>query len=185
MNLLIGLTGLARSGKDTVASYLCGNHDFVQYSFAFPIKQAMKVMFGVDPLIDDDLKEVNISWIGRSPRQLYQLLGTEFGRDRVHPDIWVRNLEHRLAKDHLPDMGDSVVITDCRFENEAAWIRESGGEIWHIKRDIKKKVNAHRSEDGIKVHESDFVITNNTSLEALYMQINYLLKPSGQVTVPL
>jgi len=185
MSLLIGLAGRARCGKDTVAKYLVANHEFQQFSFAFPIKEALRSMFGIDPLIDDEHKEVNISWIGRSPRQLYQLLGTEFGRDRVHPDIWVRTLEYRLFQDGLPDAGADLVISDCRFDNEADWIRSKGGQVWHIVRTNNKKVQSHRSEDGIRLMADDKIIDNSFSIPELYQQLDHLIADSGQVTVPL
>ena len=60
-----------------------------------------------------------------------------------------------------------MIIKDVRFENEANFLRNHGGTIWHIKRDKALKVISHASEMGIKVKSEDIVIHNNGSLEDL------------------
>ena len=79
---LIGLTGRAGCGKDTIASFLCEAHGFVQIALADPLRDGLKAMLGVtdEQLHRRDLKEAPIDWIGRSPRELLQTLGTEWGR---------------------------------------------------------------------------------------------------------
>jgi hypothetical protein len=62
---------------------------------------------------------------------------------------------------------DVVIIKDIRFENEAEFLRNHGGTIWHIKREQALKVISHASEKGIKVKDKDIVIQNNGSLEEL------------------
>ena len=44
--MLIGIVGLERTGKDTVANYLVKNHSFIKYNMAQPIKQISEIMFG-------------------------------------------------------------------------------------------------------------------------------------------
>jgi len=59
-----------------------------------------------------------------SPRRVLQLLGDEWGRQMIHPDIWTMiarpKLEERLAQ------GQRIVINDARFENDrvnlSAWL---------------------------------------------------------------
>lgn len=66
---LIGLTGRAGCGKDTVARFLCEAHGFVQIALADPLRDGLKAMLGVtdEQLHRRDLKEAPIDWIGRSP----------------------------------------------------------------------------------------------------------------------
>jgi hypothetical protein len=60
---------------------------------------------------------------------------------------------------------DITIIKDIRFENEAEYIRNLGGEIWHIARNNTEQVKKHSSEAGIKVQAGDILIENNGTLE--------------------
>ena len=77
--MLIGISGKAQSGKDTLGKYLCDEYRCLHYYFAKPLKEGAKVMFN---LTDDQIanKEVPIEPWGISPRKIYQVLGTEVGR---------------------------------------------------------------------------------------------------------
>lgn len=60
--------------------------------------------------------------IKTTPRLMLQLLGTEGGRDLIHPNIWVNSL---LTKFENSD--SSVLIPDTRFVNEAEAIKSIYG----------------------------------------------------------
>ena len=165
---LIGLTGPAGAGKDTVAATLAREYDFVRMSFASPIKDALVSMFGLDRAVfSGAAKEAPIDWLGKSPRQLMQTLGTEWGRGLVRDDVWIRHAERRLAY-HLAISG-RIVITDVRFDNEAAWLRRRGGHVWHVVRTDRARVNPHTSEAGVQfdAEAGDDLIDNNHGLDHL------------------
>ena len=159
---LIGLAGKARSGKDTVAGFL----PLTRVSFAAPLKKGLQVMLQLsDEYVNGDLKDVALDWLGKSPRQLLQTLGTDWGRDTVHKDLWTivaaREIESYLQK------GMGVVVTDVRFDNEANLIRSMGGVIWHVKRSDAQSVNSHISEAGVTFVNGDKHIRNDGSLDDL------------------
>lgn len=134
---IIGLCGLAGSGKTTIANHLVEHHGFVRLPFAGPLK-AMAVAFGLGPReLAGDLKEVPSDLLcGRTPRQFMQLLGTEFGRELIGEDVWVRAWERALgdlATDGFRPL--RVVADDMRFPNEAAAIRARGGIVIHLVRE--------------------------------------------------
>lgn len=175
--LLIGLHGLARTGKDTAATYLAAHYALLSYAFAEPLKLAIMQMFNLTAdHIEGALKEQPLPGIGKSPRQLMQLLGTDWGRDLVHRELWLllaeQNLQH-MAELHQDMQG--AVLRDVRFENEAAWVRSKGGVILHIQRPDAAPVAAHTSEAGITVHDNDFVIHNDEDLPHLYKQLDRLM----------
>jgi hypothetical protein len=66
----------------------------------------------VERMIEGDLKEAVHPELGVSPRHLMVTLGTEWGRDAVHPDLWVR-----IWAASLPEAAH-VVAEDVRFPNE-------------------------------------------------------------------
>ena len=85
--MLIGITGKRGHGKTTAANVLIRDFGFIEYSFAKPLKEICKIMFRLtDEQVYGDykIKEKIDERIGRSPREILQLIGTEFGRERLH-----------------------------------------------------------------------------------------------------
>ena len=89
--MIIGLSGLAGSGKTTVANMLVKNHVFEAISLADPMKRFCKEMFGFS---DEQLygpssaRNAIDPRYGKSPRVALQHLGTEWGR-AFHENVWV------------------------------------------------------------------------------------------------
>lgn len=177
---LIALAGKAGSGKDTVADRLCAVHGFVRYEFARPIK-AMTAAIGLRCDTREE-KELPHPLFGVSPRRMWQTLGKEWGRDLICDDIWLRCASEHIrriqrwmdANDHkdLPVKPKGLVITDCRFANEAAFIAARDGVIWHVQRPGVQDVEAHSSESGLGVLPGDAVILNNGTIETLHYHVD-------------
>jgi hypothetical protein len=144
-------------------------------SFAAPLKCA------VWRLLDDlDLglpgfhcvyedKEAIIPELGVSARHMLQTLGTEWGRACIHPDFWVM-IARTKAQRILAD-GRSVVIDDVRFPNEAAMIRDLGGELWRIDRPGITYNCDHSSEGGLEDITPDRVIVNDGTIAQLMEKV--------------
>lgn len=173
---LIGIHGLARSGKDTVANFLVDSHFYQRYAFADPLRRFVADITGIpfSSLIDGPAKEETYEPLGQSPRYMMQTLGTEWGRQMIHPLIWIRaaQVQWESCKQFLQK---SMVIPDVRFENEADFIRENGGQMWFIKRDGALAVNEHVSEAGVQVKPGDAVINNDGTINDLYDAIDDLI----------
>jgi len=168
---LIGLSGLARSGKDTTGRFLSELIGCPTYALASPIKQACNELFGWDSRHSDgELKEVADPFWGVSPRYAYQTLGTEWGRNLIRDDIWLKRAEMML------DKHGSLIVTDVRFENEAKWIRDMGGKLIHVKREGIESVLKHASENGVAIQPEDVVLYNNWSIEQLKDNCKDLVK---------
>ena len=166
---LIGIAGPARSGKDTVAEILRADR-WITLAFADPLRRMLAAGFGAEALQQD--KEAPIPWVDRSYRELIQTLGTEWGRGLIREDLWIRLAERRIADMHQVSGGElDVAITDVRFENEAAWIRRSRGQVWHLRREHRPHVREHVSEAGVGVEPSDRIIMNNGTLEDLIQAV--------------
>lgn len=144
--MLLGIHGKAMAGKDTLAGFFCDYHGFLKYSFASPIKEACRVMFGWnDRHLYGDLKEVVDPRFGFSPRQAMQTLGTDWGRNILVDDIWIRCAQKFI------DSNENVVIADVRFDNEAEFILKNNGKLIHIIRPSQEmiKLSGHASEAGL------------------------------------
>jgi hypothetical protein len=153
---LIALTGKAHSGKSSLADMLSKALRWPHYAFASPIKHTVNELFGWDGRhAEGELKEVVDPRWGFTPRRAYQLFGTEFGR-AMRADLWLKYAEE-MTRDFAKIHG-GVIITDCRFDNEAEWVRRQGGLLVHVRRDGQFGIDsAHASEQGIAFREDDFV----------------------------
>jgi hypothetical protein len=174
--MLVGVTGPAASGKDTVADYLHDQYGFERVSFAAPIYRALSAMLRVPEadLRDRAKKERDLDIIGRSPRELLQTLGTEWGRDTVRNDFWLL-LALREIERHRRAGAPGVVITDVRFGNEANFVRGQGGQVWHIQRPGTPAVRAHSSEIGVAVLGCDRGLLNDGPIAALCNRVDRLI----------
>ncbi|MGP5508866.1 deoxynucleotide monophosphate kinase family protein [Pseudomonas helleri] len=165
--IMIGLTGRARTGKTTAAEHLTGTYLLEQYAFADPLRDGLMAIFNLDPTdFEGDRKEQPLAWLDHSPRQLMQSMGTEWARNTVHPDVWVKLAEQNL--DYMTKSLGAVtgfVVSDVRFDNEADFIRRSGGTIIHIWRADAQSVNPHTSEKGIADNVNDLLVANNGTVE--------------------
>lgn len=162
---LIGIAGPARSGKDTVAEILRAER-WVTIAIADPLKAMMRAGLGSD--IYDGDKEQPIEWLGISPRELDQTLGTEWGRNMINRGLWIMLTERRIqGMAQVAGEELNIALTDVRFENEAEWIRAHGGAIWHLVRGDRPSVRAHSSEAGIGMEPEDQVIYNDGTIDDL------------------
>jgi hypothetical protein len=179
--LLIGLTGKAGAGKDTTADIIeeqLGKENVFRISFAQPIRDMLKAAF---PFLTDEhfygtLKEEVIPGLGKSPRQLMQTLGTEWGRQCVKDSLWVDTALQKAKEARAA--GKHVVITDVRFENESTEICAAGGHVVEIARPSHKATvgvtSNHPSEGGVK--GVDIVVENIADISYLKEEVAEMLE---------
>ena len=99
MRTIIGLAALARSGKDTVASMLLSHSHVAAFALADPLKVGCQALFGLSDAEawDDNLKEQPIALWGRSPREFFQAVGTEWMRHH-NPEHWLMRAEREINR---------------------------------------------------------------------------------------
>jgi hypothetical protein len=177
---LIGLSGYAGSGKDEAANVLMRHAGFTRIAFADVLRD---VALAIDPYVEyspgDDIEPGKywrltdvIDTFGWDTakntlpdvRRLLQRLGTEAGREILGDNIWV-DTAFKNAQ------ADKIVITDCRFPNEAAAVRERGGLVVRIHRPGVGPRNDHASETSLTDYDFDFHIVNDGSLERFHKKV--------------
>jgi hypothetical protein len=167
--MVIGLTGKARSGKDTIAEHLRNYYFFDHYWFSKPMKDAAKIIFGWDDRhLYGDLKEIVDLRYGISPRVALQTLGTEWGRECINKDLWINRAKTEI------ELHENIVISDCRFNNEAEMIIAAGGLVINVIRLNTKNVASHVSESGISPRFISFDIENSGNLSELYDAVDFV-----------
>ena len=201
---LIGITGHAGSGKDTLASYLYSTFtDTYTEAFADPLKAACAEAFGI-PLKDFHTpgvkEEVKIFW-GASPRMIAQFVGTEMFREvlwklcpQINNDFWIWRMVAKITGLQRGDSdgdytsGDTIVIPDVRFQNEYDWIIQNNGIVFHLTRpgaDGTVGIPNHTSEQGIQdfhAPERTYHVNNNGSLEDLFSYVDPIVRSKFNLT---
>lgn len=202
MKNVIGLCGAAGAGKDTVALMLQG---YRAIAFADSLYAEVAEAFGVtvEWLKRREFKEVaqdalapmkcedcdfrvwaflyaTSSWRGpwdtipRSPRQILQWWGDY--RRAQDPDYFVKRAAAAIEVLNAYHQGCKVVLTDVRFANEAALVREMGGDIWQVVRPgVAAGSTGHSSDVDGSQFAPDRVIVNDGTLEDLQKCVNQYL----------
>lgn len=156
----IGVTGLAGSGKDTLADILLNHTEkYVKASFAMRLKE-MCTHFGWDGQKDE------------KGRKLLQTIGMALRE--YSANSWVDILDKYLKENH-PDK--FYIFTDVRFKNECDYIKNNGGIIIRIERPSLVLSEAHRhiSEAGQKEITPDYTLVNEGSIHDLKVKFFNML----------
>ena len=188
---IIGLTGPAGCGKDTVAAYLRDHAGYKVRAFADALRAEVCSAFAlpIEALTDRASKETpsdllsmryckdtefcnimallgndNEFWTkARSPRAIMQAWGTDYRRKRSRDDYWLR----QWLDGWQHRLGGLHVVPDVRFANEAELIREYGGEVWKVTRPGTGLINSHASETAGDAFNPERTIFNDRGLPEL------------------
>ena len=145
--MIIGICGLANSGKDSIADYLMEYRpEFTKIKMAHHLKDVVSLLFGMDrKMLEGETPEdrekrevVDEYWNDKvyddlkpfTPRKALQYFGTNLLRNQMCEDMWVACLEKNIKDKNL----DNIVISDVRFPNEIDMIRKLGGVIIRVER---------------------------------------------------
>jgi len=177
--MILGLNGLKGSGKDTVAAYLIKEYQFERRAFADPLKKSVAALLDIPYHKIDQYKNAEVfvqvgdtagltyhkdNYKSMTFRAFLQRYGTESHRGVFGEDFW---LNHTLPKDGFYS-GRKIVITDCRFDNEAHRIHKCGGNVIEIRRPALNKSDTHESEQPLSPNLVDAILNNDKDLDHLY-----------------
>lgn len=189
---IIGLTGPAGSGKDSVADAIVHLTGATRIAFADALRAEVCAAFGVPLayLTNRETKEHPISalalarctdlrfvrWMQshgvnlngpRSPRWVMQQWGTEYRR-RQDSEYWCKKVVRRIGSALHIHKSPLVVLTDVRFADEAITATDLGGVIWQVQRPgYVVPADAHASETTGAEFMPDRVIDNSEGLPEL------------------
>jgi len=182
--MIIGISGQARHGKDTIADYLVKNYGFQKMSLAQPLKEICRTIFSFndEQLYGDQKESVDPRW-GITPRHCLQFIGTELFRQQIGQllpeigdDIWVYCLCERLKTLFQEKPDTKVVICDVRFKNEYQALNNLEIPFHSI------RVNNPHVEGTASTHTSeqidlpyDHYIENSGTILELYGKVDELI----------
>ena len=172
--MIIGISGAANCGKDTVANYIVENYSFVKIAFADKIKRILMDLYDLSynnlwgPSANRAMHDVRYK-IPDSDEYLTVRLGSQAFGDcgrSLYINTWVDytindikkltnsyfyNYEDRIGiiKDYFSFGKKNVIVSDCRYLNEMNRLRNEGAKIIRIKKQssgLKDKTGKHSSE---------------------------------------
>jgi hypothetical protein len=145
------------------------------------------------PLLSVDKVENMINGYQRelTPRLLLQLLGTQCGREIIHPNIWVNALmaDYKGQLEEVAGSGmfsraamftkyPNWIITDVRFPNEVKAIHDKDGIVIRVNRPIAviQELPIHESETALDDYRNfDAYISNHGTIEDLVEKVRAIL----------
>lgn len=143
--MIISVSGLIGSGKDTIAQRLVDAHGYTRMSFSAALKDAVSAIFGWDRAMLEGItaehratREARCDWWSEkldlevSPRSMLQDFGTRIMREGLNQSIWVYAVENRLSGK------EKVVFSDARFFEELNMIHQLGGKTIGVYRNTPK-----------------------------------------------
>jgi len=154
MNILLGLSGKPRSGKDSVAKYIVDNYGFKQYAIADRIKWIAGEYFGFthEELWENKTKE---------SRRFLQQLG-KFVEDFVSPTFFIdeviESIKKDIAESFLNETPCRIVVSDVRRFEEVSIFDRSSTAFLIPGEKKKKKISLTNAFDKIlvaKIQRSD------------------------------
>jgi hypothetical protein len=188
---IIGLTGFAQHGKNTVAEVFEGL-GYRPKAFADALREMARrlnpVITWSSGVVDGKtytqvkryaelVDEVGYEEAKKhaEARRVLQVLGTECVRDIIGENSWV----HALTRQLFP--GEKYVITDVRFPNEARAVASLGGEVWRVHRpDFDNGIGAdHPSEAHIESIGAHVVLFNASDVEGLQQMVKSIIGARG------
>ena len=164
---IIGLLGRSRSGKDTIANYLCLHHpEYEIVRLSSPLKKAVCCLYDytMEQVEYDSKEHIDPRW-GKTPRETIQSL-TDYIMTYMGHDFFSRKLFG--AYDRMEYRG-SIIIPDIRYEHDIQEILNRGGIVIKIERpnlDIR-----HSFEDHIDSLKGSITLTNDQSIHELHKKI--------------
>lgn len=205
--MIIGINGYAGSGKDTVGKMIQERGlDWEIKKWAGKLKEIASILTGIpaehfedqkfkDTLLGEEWGYYVEEFIEQgvyadrfkmmTVREFLQRLGTEGLRRGLHTNVWVNALMadyrgvdlFRARHPADPWLFPRWVITDTRFKNEAAAIKERQGYVIRINRKGIRPINSHPSEIDLDDYEFDYVINNDSNdLDDLRKSVDQMMK---------
>ena len=163
---LIGISGKATAGKDTLGRSILRPRGFVPYSIAWPMKIGL---VGRRRLTHE---EAFVKPKDDRVRGIMQAGGDEEGRQVYGEDYWIRQADEWLYILRDEYRFDKVYLPDVRYWNEAEWVRNHGGKLIRIVggglENMHQSLHASETElDEWPLEEWDAIVHGHSSTHVL------------------
>jgi hypothetical protein len=178
----IAFIGKAQSGKDTAGSRLVQRWAFTRLAFADPLKRmALQINpyiptgYGVTVRLESLIADVGWDYAKTNYPEVRRVLQHTGQTIREYDaDFWVRVLMDKVTAADAWNM--PVVVTDCRYRNEAEALKAAGFILVRIKRPDLTSADAHASENDLNDFPADETLINGGSVFDLHTVTDLLVR---------
>lgn len=166
METIVGIAGMMRTGKTSLARMIRDEYGGRIDSFADALRQEL-----AEALFPGDLEAIarmRYDEIEARDKSLVRPLLQTWGRFRRAQDIhyWVRRMHHKwIDSGDLKENGGLLIIDDVRHQNEVNWILEKGGFIIRLTADVPTLVERGAQPDRLS-DVSETALHGMTAFEA-------------------
>ena len=195
---IIGLMGAAGAGKDTTAEIIAASTPgVITFAFATRLREEIAAAFGIDArvLTDRALKETPLEQLALRrctdpgfcsyawelstlnairPRTIMQRWGD--WRRGQNPDYFLGPAEAARVRAVFSGL-ELMVVTDVRYDNEAAWVARYSGRLWRVIRPGLPVTSSHSSEHSTSHIHAHAAISNDGSVDQLRRVVVDILTP--------
>jgi len=179
--MIIAFAGRKQSGKTTSCEFvqsLFANKEIKTYNFADPLKQLCLDVLGLKYEqcygTDDNKNEFVDCYYNKqqmTAREVLQYVGTDIFRTMQH-NVW-SSATIRLIQKDKPDI---ALVADCRFPNEVEAVKNAGGIVVKLNRNLYESTHASETaldDNNYDQSNFDLVIAN---LEGSIEEKNNIIK---------
>ena len=157
--MIIGVSGFAQAGKDTVGDCLVRHFGFTRLALADPVRD---LVYAINPAVAEIVDDCG--WEEAKTAYPYvreALVSVGLGaRDVIGPDVWLGAMVRKMQPD------TPYVVTDVRFKNEYHFCRQYG-EVWRVDRRGVGPANGGPSENELTNYQFDRRFDNVGSIRDL------------------
>jgi hypothetical protein len=210
------ISGRKQSGKDTSADFLVKAFNFNKVSFATELKKytanLIKMLFndhnGYAGFTEKSFESESIKRLrlesrfnsrGASPRLLLQKFGTDFVRENIDNDFWVKKTEDEILRLNKVKSQKLFVISDWRFKSELKYLKRAFKDSKFITIRVERnyipvviKIKylfsrlfrlSHSSENNLDFFKTDYFIKNNKGVKELCVELNSVIVGQPQEAI--
>lgn len=186
---VVAVLGNIGAGKDVICDYLVAKYHFTKRGFSDPLYKILGIINPAIPvgesLVVQKFRYYNdlVAEYGQDRakrmfpeiRRLLRVTGTECGREIHGPQCWTNAMGRASASDLF------TCIRDTRFPSEVDWVRTQDSLLIRVHSIREEAPSGHISDHAIDARvEADYHISNNSTLEALYDQVEGVLDQWAQ-----
>ena len=161
----LAVSGISRSGKDTIVNYLVKTRGMKHFALASKVKQIATDFYGIP----------GEAYYEANPEERNRIIYN--GQTAV--DLWIKVT--KVIKAHDPEYfarftpcGDNIAISDLRFKEEYNFLKRVGYKFIRVIRPgvVSDRPTDHELDDA----HFDATIINDGSLKDLYAKVDLLYR---------
>ena len=173
---IIGLLGRSRSGKDTIAEFICHQHpEYHIVRLSYSLKKAACCLYDytMDQVESSSKEVIDPRW-NKTPRETIQSL-TQYMMGYMGYDFFTKKLFNAYDQGKYSNY---MIIPDIRYPHDIEEIHRRGGIVIKVER--PNNPVQHEFENHIDTLYGTTTILNDQGIDDLHLKIKVVLSQFNQ-----